>query len=438
MSMALNPLMFMTKNQMPNMNTGKAQSSNSSNAFQQVIGEVLGQSSQSEVDEGLIKQISEELTQLLSSLKQGDLEGLPDDFLQSILSDLSQLTEELNVDRQQALMEVMQSINFDDLELQGQQEGLQLFGTYLLNGLTEQPSNNQQPLSNLQMLNSNHHQGKQMLAKILQTLMKEQTSKTTTTNTALDQFKLSSEDQRLPKEWVQKWNSLLTKLGEGSVNKGNGQQLNSNFVNAIKQMVFNTNQPLQEFRVTLPKQTDQQPNRLNMNMTGNHSDLNHQNQQMSRQEQLVVHMTRPNQSTSQTSNQQQMIEQLQKIIQSTRFAQSGGTKQLSIQLKPANLGEMQMKFLQMDGQMTVKITVASQAAKEMLEGNLQQLRHMFSPNQVSIERQVEQPDSDYTQQFMDDDSGDEQTSEQDGQSDQSDQQDQPDKSFKDYLFEEEV
>jgi flagellar hook-length control protein FliK len=56
-------------------------------------------------------------------------------------------------------------------------------------------------------------------------------------------------------------------------------------------------------------------------------------------------------------------------------------------LRPDNLGEMMVRFTQINGEMTVKILVTSQAAKEMLESNIHQLKNMFSPHQVAIEKQ---------------------------------------------------
>src|SRR5699024_4075522 len=44
-------------------------------------------------------------------------------------------------------------------------------------------------------------------------------------------------------------------------------------------------------------------------------------------------------------------------------------------------------FIEMNGEMTVKITVSSQATKKMLEANIHQLKNMFSPHQVVIEKQ---------------------------------------------------
>ncbi|MFC0524141.1 flagellar hook-length control protein FliK [Pontibacillus salicampi] len=105
---------------------------------------------------------------------------------------------------------------------------------------------------------------------------------------------------------------------------------------------------------------------------------------MSRQEQLFIKL---NSSQATPSNQQSLIEQFQKIISQSRFSISNAGSQLSIKLNPGNLGDMMVRMTQQNGEMMVKILVTSQAAKEMLESNMQQLRHMFSPSQVQIERQ---------------------------------------------------
>src|SRR5699024_1026662 len=75
------------------------------------------------------------------------------------------------------------------------------------------------------------------------------------------------------------------------------------------------------------------------------------------------------------------------IIKSSRFLANNGMNQLSIALKPQNMGDMMVKFTQMDGEMTVKIIVSSNMTRHMLESNIKELRHMFSPHQVVIEKQ---------------------------------------------------
>ncbi|MEC5422690.1 flagellar hook-length control protein FliK [Virgibacillus sp. C22-A2] len=106
---------------------------------------------------------------------------------------------------------------------------------------------------------------------------------------------------------------------------------------------------------------------------------------ITRLEQYVIHV---NSSQNSESTDKQMVEQFQKVINSSKFlSKPNGTNQLSITLRPDNLGEMMVRLTQVNGEMTVKILVSSLAAKEMLETNMSQLRNMFSPHQVVIEKQ---------------------------------------------------
>ncbi|SIS37639.1 hook-length control protein FliK [Salimicrobium flavidum] len=114
---------------------------------------------------------------------------------------------------------------------------------------------------------------------------------------------------------------------------------------------------------------------------------------MTRVEQLVIKVDQQ----SSTPAQKQVFQQMQGMIQSSRmFTDKAGNQEMQIKLKPASLGEMTIKFTQLSGEMAVKIMVTSQAAKEMLEGNMQQLRHMFSPQQVVVEK----TDQSLSQQFL--------------------------------------
>lgn len=107
---------------------------------------------------------------------------------------------------------------------------------------------------------------------------------------------------------------------------------------------------------------------------------------MSKVEQFVIHLQQQ-QPNSQTVDQQ-LMDQFQKAMKTSKFfTGNSGTSQLHIALKPDNLGEMMIKLIQLNGEMTVKITVSAQATKDMLESNIHQLKHLFSPSQVVIEKQ---------------------------------------------------
>ncbi|KAB8138740.1 hypothetical protein F9U64_03740 [Gracilibacillus oryzae] len=103
-------------------------------------------------------------------------------------------------------------------------------------------------------------------------------------------------------------------------------------------------------------------------------------------QQFVIHVQQTN--TEGQVAQKQLLEQFQLAIQKSSFLKSpNGTNQLMLRLQPGNLGDVMVKLTQVNGEMIVKMVVQSQAAKDLLEGNINQLRHMFSPQQVVIEKQ---------------------------------------------------
>jgi len=106
---------------------------------------------------------------------------------------------------------------------------------------------------------------------------------------------------------------------------------------------------------------------------------------MSPLEQYVIYM---NANDNSQTIEQQLMNQLRQVIKNSQFlSPNNGVNQLAMALKPDNLGDMFVRFIEMNGEMTVKITVSSQATKKMLEANIHQLKNMFSPHQVVIEKQ---------------------------------------------------
>ncbi|SDL74025.1 flagellar hook-length control protein FliK [Sediminibacillus halophilus] len=161
---------------------------------------------------------------------------------------------------------------------------------------------------------------------------------------------------------------------------------------------------------------------------------------ISKVEQYVVHL---NQTGSQEANQKQLTETLQKAIQESNFLKSNGTRELSIKLRPAQLGDVMVKMTQLNGEMTVKITVTSQAAKDMLEGNLHQLKHMFSPQQVVVEKQdaqlLQQDNRNNGQQSNSNmDQSEQENDYPQDESRESSEEDSEGKSFSDFLMNEKV
>lgn len=154
---------------------------------------------------------------------------------------------------------------------------------------------------------------------------------------------------------------------------------------------------------------------------------------LTKAEQYVIHM---NQTQNTRPAGQQLMEQFQKVMKTSKFlAMNNGTSQLNITLRPENLGDMMVKFTQMNGEMTVKIVVTSTAVKEMLESNMHQLKHMFSPQQVVIEKQEAATQTQTYQRGQGEQSMDNHDDqEQSGHSKQHDgHQDEDEESFESYL-----
>lgn len=111
--------------------------------------------------------------------------------------------------------------------------------------------------------------------------------------------------------------------------------------------------------------------------------INLSNQPLSKIEQYVIYL---NQSGTNHSIDKQLIDQFQQVIGTSRFLSlNNGVNQLSIAIRPDNLGEMMVRFTEINGEMTLKIIVSSQATRQILESNIHQLKNMFSPHQVVIE-----------------------------------------------------
>lgn len=85
--------------------------------------------------------------------------------------------------------------------------------------------------------------------------------------------------------------------------------------------------------------------------------------------------------------QQELTQQISNIVQKSKFLERGNLLQeLSIVIRPDNLGAMRINFSQVNGEIIVKIITTSNFTKDLLEGNMQQLKHAFSPHQVQVVR----------------------------------------------------
>ena len=112
--------------------------------------------------------------------------------------------------------------------------------------------------------------------------------------------------------------------------------------------------------------------------------LSNQQMPMSDLEQYIIYVNRDN---GEMRVSDQVLKQFEQTIRTSQFLTKQGMQQLTFSLRPENLGEMMVRLTQINGEMAVKIIVSSQATKEMLESNIHQLKNMFSPHNVLIEKE---------------------------------------------------
>lgn len=158
---------------------------------------------------------------------------------------------------------------------------------------------------------------------------------------------------------------------------------------------------------------------------------------ISRLEQHVIHI---NQTETSEPAAKQLIDQFQSAMRTSRFlSMNNGVNQLSIAIRPDNLGEMMVRLTEINGEMTLKIIVSSQSTRQMLESNLHQLKNMFSPHQVVIEEQeinLQETQSNNEEQAFDE--RDEDHSEQSNQDNLKDIDEDIETSFHELLMNEKV
>ncbi|WP_440895311.1 flagellar hook-length control protein FliK [Amphibacillus sp. Q70] len=157
-------------------------------------------------------------------------------------------------------------------------------------------------------------------------------------------------------------------------------------------------------------------------------------------EQLQIQLGGQVETTEQLSDQ--LLSKFEQAINQSTFLQGkNGSQQLLLKLAPESLGTIRVELTEMDGEMLVKLTASSELAKEALEANIKELRHMFSPQNIVIEKQESQPifvdqQTPFEQQAQDEQELNEQ--EQQPMPNEQDNQEEDSIRFEDVLFQERV
>jgi flagellar hook-length control protein FliK len=154
-------------------------------------------------------------------------------------------------------------------------------------------------------------------------------------------------------------------------------------------------------------------------------------------EQLTIHLSQSASTNQQTLNQE-LMDQFEAVLQKMQVGKNLlGQQQIKLQLNPNNLGQITVEMMEIDGEMFVKLIASSDMAKEALEANMKELRHMFSPHQVIVE-QEEQATVVNGSELIDYQEQDEQTNNQDEQVSYTEDDEETELSFSDILSQEGV
>ncbi|WP_102346943.1 flagellar hook-length control protein FliK [Bacillus sp. Marseille-P3661] len=106
---------------------------------------------------------------------------------------------------------------------------------------------------------------------------------------------------------------------------------------------------------------------------------------VNRIQQYVLTVQQP--GTGSTLPEDQILKQLKNIMSQSKLTTSiNGTNQLLIKLNPAHLGSLTIKLSETNGEMVARIIASSATAKEVIESNLNSLRHVFSTQNISVEK----------------------------------------------------
>ncbi|SFP07562.1 flagellar hook-length control protein FliK [Salibacterium halotolerans] len=135
---------------------------------------------------------------------------------------------------------------------------------------------------------------------------------------------------------------------------------------------------------------------LNRSMTGGASDAGSSNAQpvsmssqdatgvMAKAQQAVVYL---GEGKTEHARAQEFVKQFQNLIgKSSLQSFKNGNQQLTVKLVPENLGRLDVKIMQQNGQLTAQLMTTTSTAREMVESQLHQLRAAFQQQNIQVER----------------------------------------------------
>ncbi|RFU61529.1 flagellar hook-length control protein FliK [Peribacillus glennii] len=149
--------------------------------------------------------------------------------------------------------------------------------------------------------------------------------------------------------------------------------------------------------------------------------------QISKLEQFVLTVEK----SGQPVNQEQFIKAFENILSKSNFTNGNGMQKLLIKLNPEHLGSLRIELIQKDAVLTARIMATSTKAKELLESQLQGLKHAFNGQNLQVDKiEVSQTLNSFTQErFLQRDSDGSQQHERRKQQEQENGQEQSETGF---------
>lgn len=177
----------------------------------------------------------------------------------------------------------------------------------------------------------------------------------------------------------------LTKLEQQVLQTGSAEEveeLSEQLVKQISAIIQSSNVFTEKSEVTIVVQPDELGNAtVNLQQVNNTISNGSQQVVMSEVQQHVIHTT----STERVEEvSDRLVRQFTNVVSSGKFL--NGKSEITLMLRPDHLGNMTVKLEQVNGEMMVRILVSSLATKGVLEANIDQLKHVFLPHQVIIEK----------------------------------------------------
>lgn len=152
----------------------------------------------------------------------------------------------------------------------------------------------------------------------------------------------------------------------------------------------------------------------------------------------TITITLPN--TNQAAQSEALVKEIQNLINRSQISTSQGMTKLLLKLYPENLGSIRIEIMQKDGVLTARLLASTALGKELLDGQLHQLRNAFvqaniQMDRIDIAQSLQEADLKRDQNLFSNLFNQQQTEE---EQDEEETNDEEPLSFKDFLMDEEV